>query len=208
MLTFRLEPTSGRGTVLIHMADGSRAFETRLRFDGPRIECSAVDTQSPLGERPTIRRAAPASSAIRLVEATLVDQQFLLAVDGRLMMVWPYERAKASEPPSCHLAIGAEGDSVAIRELRVYRDTYYTQPVAPPGRRPVDQPLLLGEGEYFVLGDNSSASDDSRTWPEPGTVDAKSLIGKPLVAVPSFSVSAWGSRCFHVPNLLQMRYIR
>jgi signal peptidase I len=59
-----------------------------------------------------------------------------------------------------------------------------------------------------VLGDNSPVSEDSRTWPGQGVVDAKLLIGKPLAAIPSAPVSLWGWRHFQVPNPLEMRYIR
>jgi signal peptidase I len=38
----------------------------------------------------------------------------------------------------------------------------------------------LGPTEYFVLGDNATISDDSRSWPAGPGVDVKLLIGKPL----------------------------
>ena len=41
-------------------------------------------------------------------------------------------------------------------------------------------PCQLGPDEYFVLGDNSSVSDDSRTWRNGPGLPRKLLIGKPL----------------------------
>ena len=43
-----------------------------------------------------------------------------------------------------------------------------------------EQSLLLGKGQYFVLGDNRSASSDSRSW---GVLPYKDIIGKTWVRV-------------------------
>jgi signal peptidase I len=39
----------------------------------------------------------------------------------------------------------------------------------------------LGPDQYFVLGDNSPNSHDSRFWPDGGVVPAKNVLGKPFV---------------------------
>ena len=41
-------------------------------------------------------------------------------------------------------------------------------------------PTTLGAKEYFVLGDNSGNSQDSRKWPSPGVPEAD-FIGKPFL---------------------------
>ena len=68
--------------------------------------------------------------------------------------------------------------------------------------------MRLAADEYFVLGDNSPVSDDSRTWPDRGAVVAKLLVGKPLVAIPSLEVTPWRGWHFQVPNLRGIRYIQ
>ena len=71
---------------------------------------------------------------------------------------------------------------VRVDELRLYRDVYYT---ASRSRNAVNQPLTLGDDEFFVLGDNSPVSHDSRRWDE-APVNRALLLGKPfLVHLPS-----------------------
>ena len=68
------------------------------------------------------------------------------------------------------LQLAPQGLEAKIRDLRVFRDVYYTQPIAARLNSVVGKPVRLGEEEYFVLGDNSPISDDSRNWPERGAV--------------------------------------
>jgi signal peptidase I len=66
----------------------------------------------------------------------------------------------------------------------------FGQSVGQASRLPINQALAgqtpalptwqLGPDEYFVVGDNSAASDDSRTWVSPGGLDARLLVGRPL----------------------------
>ena len=73
-----------------------------------------------------------------------------------------------ADPPACPLALGVEGLEVTVGDLRVYRDVYYTDPVGSRGHRGSSRPVPLGAGQYYVLGDNSPVSEDSRHWPAGG----------------------------------------
>jgi hypothetical protein len=80
------------------------------------------------------------------------------------------------------VALGGEGLVARIRGLRVLRDLYW----APLGDYGVARPQPLGPDEYFLLGDNSSNSHDSRIW---GPVQAAAIEGMPVwIAWPP---SAW-----------------
>lgn len=77
--------------------------------------------------------------------------------------------------------VGLPGETVQIIEGYVYidgvmldeDDTY--DKIADPGI--AQNPILLGNDEYFVLGDNRNNSEDSRSG-NVGTVSKKTIIGK------------------------------
>jgi len=76
--------------------------------------------------------------------------------------------------------VGLPGEEVEMVDGTVYVDgipldeTY----IAEPGARSWG-PEVVGEFEYFVLGDNRSNSSDSRSW---GMLDGNAVIGKAWVS--------------------------
>jgi hypothetical protein len=77
---------------------------------------------------------------------------------------------------AARVALGGEACQARFRRVRVLRDLFY----APVGEHGVHEPEVLGPDEFFVLGDNSSDSKDSRFL---GPVRAEDVIGRPLGVV-------------------------
>ena len=77
--------------------------------------------------------------------------------------------------------VGLPGETVQITDGSVYidgeevTDHVYVTGIDYAGL--AEEPLELGEDEYFVMGDNASASDDSRTA-EIGNVSRDDIYGK------------------------------
>ncbi len=117
---------------------------------------------------------------------SLIDRRYEIALDGRSLYQLDLDMSSNSIEPSAQpFAIGLVQGSVEIDQLRVWRDVYYTVPPvlgqkgnAPPGRA-LFQPYTLGDDEYFLLGDNSPRSLDSR-YMSFGIVTASLLVGEPV----------------------------
>lgn len=150
------------------------------------------------------------------VEAFWVDRRLTVALDGALLFdpIDLDDRPAGRYPKPVTPALGfRNGAGLAVRSVKLYRDIYYTDALANAPRRPfaVESPYSLGPGEYFVLGDNSPVSNDSRFWPDRPVVTRDRLIGKPfLVHLPSRGVplKVFGREVYWVPDPREIRYIR
>jgi signal peptidase I len=93
--------------------------------------------------------------------------------------------------------ITATGADVSVSRLRILRDVYYIASGAASamaGRTPEEEYLgfPLEAGQYFMLGDNSSASKDSRAWERLHHVDRRLIIGRAVAIFwPHAIPAAW-----------------
>ena len=196
-----------------------------VRFDrcGDRFVVTIpVDGQGP----PQVRRngreldlsgasGGLASGVPSRVEASVVDCRLLVAIDGRLLFD-PIDFDDPADGPSrssSPIGLGVPGGSVDVGSLKIFRDVYYTSSLANTPKRPfgVDAPYQLGADEYFVLGDNSAVSNDSRFWDGSPVVRGTLLLGKPfLVHLPGQVVplEVFGRSVYWIPDPWEIRYIR
>lgn len=77
--------------------------------------------------------------------------------------------------------VGLPGETVQIKDGTIYINgeehvkDIYTFEIESPGI--AEDPIKLGEGEYFVMGDNHTSSDDSR-MADVGNVKREDIYGK------------------------------
>jgi len=163
----------GGGDLLLRASDGRTIFQLDIKPETGQIllQRDGREVASTHGTKPFAARQ------VELILSTF-DRQLLLAVDGRVELCHEYEPAagplRAVARP---LAIGDRDLEVDIQRLTVYRDVYYTPPTQSKGATA----RQLGPDEYFVLGDNSPVSMDSRDWMGGETVAAGLLVGRPLL---------------------------
>jgi signal peptidase I len=77
--------------------------------------------------------------------------------------------------------VGARGAALTVSGLKLWRDTYYTNP---RGDANAAQTYYVQPGHYFCLGDNSAHSSDSRIWVDgnqPGLVPDRLMLGRALL---------------------------
>lgn len=202
--------------VTIRINSGGDRFLVTLPIDG----VGAVEVRrngrrlAPVAPDPVAIDALAGSRTFHL-EISTIDRRLLLAIDGALLFepIDFDDPAVASGFDTSPLALGVRGGTVAVGGLRLYRDVHYTSALANIPRRPfaVDSPYLLGPDEFFVLGDNSPVSNDSRFWNASPVVAGGLFLGKPfLVHLPGQVVplEVLGRSLYWVPDPREIRYIR
>lgn len=88
--------------------------------------------------------------------------------------------------------IGLPGETVRIdHDGKIYInekllvENYGRETIKPNNLGRANQPVLLGEDEYFVLGDNRNNSSDSR-WADVGNVHREDIVGKVMLRIYPF----------------------
>jgi signal peptidase I len=111
------------------------------------------------------------------IELVFFDRRVQLNVDGHELFapvdLPPVRDRKAVSRP---VWLGVSGIAATVRNFRLFRDIHYSS----SGHNGTHDPCRLGPDEYFMLGDNSANSEDSRYWTFPG-VPERNFMGKPLL---------------------------
>jgi len=203
MTAFTLELTGGNGRFFTEITDGHRRYRFQLDVGTRDVSVGVVGNKTPIA---AARLKATAMTKPLLIEMSLFDRQLLLAVNGHPVFKPALLESLPKETPAPRRPVrfGAAGLNARVGELRLYRDIYYTE----KGR---GGKWSVADGEYFVLGDNSPISADSRVWPHSG-VPRELLLGKPfLVHLPSrpgrLNLGKFEMNV-RIPDFSRIRYIR
>jgi len=200
----------GSGSLAFYAADGRETFVATVDVEEGSAELrrdSAVVATAPFP--PAADAGSTDSNQSFEVVLSLFDRRFLMAIDGRVL--FDQDCAESEPPPegtSRPFAIGSgNGLQIGVDALRILRDVYYTHVRGDDGREG-DRSVQLSKSEYFVLGDNSPLSEDSRRWGAGRAVTRGDLVGRPVFAFPAPERVKLGPVWIQVPRLGKFRYIR
>jgi signal peptidase I len=169
-----------------------------------------------------------------LVEFQNVDYQVTLKINGRqiiqstpddfapnvdwLMDQWKDgKRGRRGEA-----AIEADSQTCVLDHISLWRDIYYTnrqQSGEPFKWASPSSPIVLGDNEFFVMGDNSEVSADARYWDKPidlpheglevkdGRVPAQFMLGQAVFVYWPAGFRVLDTHWSIIPDFGDMRWI-
>ena len=172
---FELRLTDSANTAVLQVPIGATGQPCRLGVDGgEQQQCADVEPLR-LGQRVAVEFAF----ADRRVQASIAGRVLRCRIDlPALPTTLPTDPAAKRRGTAKPFALSAAGVSVVVHRLQLHRDVYYR--TGDDGCRNATQAALhLNAGEYFLCGDNSASSYDSRLWEVPA-VQRNAFLGKPF----------------------------
>ena len=177
-----IEATAGQGSVALRLCDGHDWIEVLLPVGKARsVEAFAWPIARPEQRRKLTESAKTMALTLhkrQRVELAFVDRRVTLAVDGQTLLSADLPEAKDRQGVERPFQAHADGARAVLHRFRLYRDVHYGQQGTNGVR---GKSVRLGVNQYFMLGDNSPSSEDSRFWPDDGRVNAAAFVGSVLL---------------------------
>ena len=225
-LSFVLTRRGDKGQVAVQLGKYGRIYSGVINFDGT---CTIFNGQPGSEMNPDkIIKQAKFQPLIKdrsvTVSFAIVDHTWQLTLgDNKLIEIgpsdpdqWSYSRGRHLLPSA---ALSGRGDAFTLEHITLHRDTHYTNSGGGTiGRGTEGNPITLEKDQFFVMGDNSPLSHDSRFWTGPslgngktyrtGTVPRDYVVGKAFfVYWPSGYRPTSSIRIPFIPNVGKMRFI-
>jgi signal peptidase I len=169
-LSFKVKISRDSGGITAILKDGEHEFSLFLRASGETKKTSLSNYSNTLCESDF----SLSPSRTYTVEFSNVDDCVTVAIDGIALFQYDYV-SNTSLKVKAELLLGAERTVAEFTDVIVKRDIYY---ITKEGHNTYSEPYRVGEDEYFVLGDNTISSLDSRIW---GTVPKENLLGRAFI---------------------------
>jgi len=172
-IAFTLTPDSPDGSVVIELGKYNRIYRAEIDFNGACRIINESDNQTILKQVqfPPLTPGMPVVVTYANLDHTLilnVGENQIQFIGDDDPQTWGYDPSNRLNIPSA--AIAGVGPGFSLEHITLERDVHYTNAAnGEIGAGAEGNPFTLGPDEFFVLGDNSPQSHDSRFWaaPEP-----------------------------------------
>jgi signal peptidase I len=179
-------PEQAGGRLLLDLAEQGDIFRFALEWKSPWLATASITRMRHAVQDEILasKEVAVATGSWTHVRCSNVDNGLAFEIAGAEPICCGYDEnvfeendhLKEGKTFGARVRFGGQAGAFSFRALRILRDLHYTG----RGTHGISAPEDLGPDEYFVLGDNSATSRDSREW---GPIHASWIVGRPIAVV-------------------------
>jgi signal peptidase I len=183
----------------IFSGNGKAIQKIETFIDGKRIPDARVECDQPV----------PVGSGPVRIMVACWDGRITAAIhECRIPVIELDSSMLELASPTIPRPVMFRGWGLDVSNIRIWRDVYYTDSISGGSGTAVREPYQLGSDEFFMMGDNSQLSHDSRAW-ENIVVRRSQLVGKPIVV--HWPLVAWRpwkqARPFQIMDPFRVRFL-